>query len=402
MRLTKAIIERVKYEGNGTGRDVRWDDAVPGFGLRIYPSGRKAFVLSYRIGTKKHLMALGDFDPLGLSLDEFRKRARRELNKVEEGKDPLEEKKRVTQAKTFGDLLDKYLADYAKRRKKTWKKDQRRFELYVPKAWRSRKATAITYDDVAELHSRVGERAPYEANRLVEVLRRAFNLSYKWKILETTAPNPARGIERFPETKRSRWVRPDEVREIAKAIDAEANVYVRAAIWLYLLTGVRRSELLQAKWSDVDAGQRMLRLPQSKGASLRGVEEEALASLNGPALLLLQSIPRESKNPYILAGAKKGRHLVNIAKPWGRIRKAAGVEDVRLHDLRRTVGSWMSQAAVDLNTIRQALRHASIATTLTYARLGADPAREAFEEYGQRVLTIAGKVEPAEVIKLKR
>jgi integrase len=191
------------------------------------------------------------------------------------------------------------------------------------------------------------------------------------------------------------------VREIAKAIDTETNVYVRAAIWLYLLTGVRRSELLRSEWSDVDWGQRMLRLPQSKGPALRGVEEEEHASLSGPALVLLQSIPREEKNPYILPGAKKGRHLVNIAKPWGRIRTAAGVQDVRLHDLRRTVGSWMSQSKVDLNTIKSALRHASIATTLTYARLGADSAREAIEDYGQRVLASAGKAKSGQVINIE-
>src|SRR5262249_19208058 len=157
----------------------------------------------YWFGTTKRLMVLGDFDPLGPSLDTFRKRARRELNKLEEGKDPLEEKKRIVQAGTFGDLLDRYINEYAKRRKKTWKKDQRRFELYIPKDWRSRKASHVTYSDISDLHSKIGDRgAPYEANRLVEVLRKVFNLAPKWNIVDTTLPNPARGIERFPETKR--------------------------------------------------------------------------------------------------------------------------------------------------------------------------------------------------------
>lgn len=155
MHLTKSAIERLRYEGSRHRskktpgkeywtRDVRWDDVIPAFGVRIYPSGRKTFVLFYRHGKKQRLIALGDFDPHGPSLDEFRKRARRELNKVEEGKDPIEEKKRTVQAKTFGDLLDKYINEYAKRRKKTWKKDQRRFELYIPKDWRTRKAGHIT------------------------------------------------------------------------------------------------------------------------------------------------------------------------------------------------------------------------------------------------------------------
>ncbi len=99
-------------------------------------------------------------------------------------------------------------------------------------------------------------------------------------------------------------------------------------------------------------------------------------------------------NPYILPGKKEGRPLVNISKAWGRIRKAAKIEDVRIHDLRRTVGSWLSSDSVDLNQIKEALRHASISTTLTYARLGADPARKAMESHGKKVMKMAGNVRP--------
>jgi integrase len=142
----------------------------------------------------------------------------------------------------------------------------------------------------------------------------------------------------------------------------------------------------------VDWDQRLIKLSDTKSG------EEQFATISAPAIVLLQAIPRQHMNPYILPGAKKGQHLVNISKPWGRVRKSAGAEDVRLHDLRRTVGSWMSQAKVDLNTIKEALRHASISTTLTYARLGADPAREAMEEHGKRVLAIAGKKDAAGVL----
>ena len=395
-RLTKSDIGRWVYRGDGKSRDVRWDDAVPGFGVRIYPSGRKAFVLSYRFGQRKRLMALGDFDALGPGLDEFRKRARRQLTALEDGIDPLEERRRVVQAKTFSELLDRYITDHAKRHKKTWAKDQRRLAVHIPKEWRARKASAITYDDIADLHRRIGDRAPYEANRLIEILRKAFNLAPRWRYIEPSAPNPARGIERFREVSRKRWVRPEEIRLLSTAIDAELNIYVRAAIWLYLLTGLRRSELLLAKWAHIDWTRRQLRLPDTKSG------EEQVVALSGPAIALLQSIPRQAGNEFILAGSKAGRHLVDIGKPWERIRAAAGVDDVRLHDLRRTVGSWMSQSKVDLNTIKEALRHSSIATTLTYARLGADPAREAIEEHGRRILAAAGKDEPAEVVKLKR
>ncbi len=109
-----------------------------------------------------------------------------------------------------------------------------------------------------------------------------------------------------------------------------------------------------------------------------------------------------SASAHILPGAKPGRHLVNIDKPWRRIREAAKVPDVRLHDLRRTTGSWLSQAGVDLNLIKDALRHANISTTLIYARLGQDAARDVMEEHGQRIMKAAGKSAPAEVVRLDR
>ena len=106
---------------------------------------------------------------------------------------------------------------------------------------------------------------------------------------------------------------------------------------------------------------------------------------------ILQATPELPENPYILPGAKPGQHLVNIDKPWYRIRKAAGLDDVRLHDLRRSVGSWLSESGIDLNTIKDALRHANISTTLIYAQLSGDTTRAAMEAHGRRVIEIAGR-----------
>ena len=202
------------------------------------------------------------------------------------------------------------------------------------------------------------------------------------------------GIERYKEHKRKRWLKPEELPELAEAIDKEPNIYVRAALWLYMLTGARKSEILEAKWDDVNWARGQLRLPETKAG------EEQDLSLSKPAVAILQALPRQERNPYILPGAKKGHHLVNIDKPWRRIRTAAGVEDVRLHDLRRTVGSWLSQGGVDLNRIKDALRHSNISTTLIYARLGEDAAKPAMEEHGRRILEAAGKHRPREVVGL--
>ena len=180
---------------------------------------------------------------------------------------------------------------------------------------------------------------------------------------------------------------------MAKAIDQEPNIYVRAAIWLLLMTGLRKMELLAVRRDEIGWSRGVLRLPHTKAG------EEQSASLSGPALAIMQATPAIEGNPYLLPGAKKGRHLVNIDIAWRRIRTAAKIEDVRLHDLRRTVGSWMTQADVDLNKIKAALRHSAISTTLVYARLGQDAAREPMEDHGRRILKAAGRRGPLVVVE---
>ncbi len=382
-KLTKKAIDSFHYEGDGKSRDVRWDGEVSGLGLRLYPSGRRSFVLSYRIGGRKRLLALGNFGTL--TIEQARKRARRHLGAIEDGIDPLEERRKAGQGRTLGELIETYVERHAKVHKKTWLDDQQRLERHVPTALKSRRADAITREDIAKIHDRIGRKTPYEANRLQEVLRKMFNLARIWHFIDEAAPNPAQGIERFKEQKRKRWLKPEELPALARAIDAEPNLYVRAALWLYLLTGVRKTELVTAKWVQVDWERGLLILPDTKAG------EEQYAVLNAPALAILQSIPKVEGNPHIFVGSRITGHLTHIDQFWRHIRHEAGIEDVRLHDLRRTTGSWLSQAGVELNTIKEALRHASLSTTLTYARLGADPARAAMEEHGRKVMEIAGR-----------
>ena len=397
-KLTQRGIKSATYRG---GWDVRWDSAVTGLGLRVYPSGKKAFLVSYRVHGRKRRMTLGSFGTI--TLDQARRKARRELGKVADGRDPLGEREQKAQGETFEDLMKKYIEDYAKGpqfpkkpRKKTWKADEDRLERHVPRGWKGRKVDDIERWEVERLHNQIGALYLYEANRLLSLLGKMFRLAKVWGFIKPTADNPAEGIERYKEHKRKRWLTPEELPGLAKAIDAEGNIYVRAAIWLYLLTGLRKSELLEGKRDDVDWERGQLRLPETKSG------DEQIAALSAPALAILQALPRQEGNPYILPGAKKGHHLVNIDKPWRRIRKAAGVDDVRLHDLRRTVGSWLTQGGVDLNRIKDALRHANIETTLIYARLGEDAAKPVMEEHGRRILEAAGKHRPVEVVGLDR
>jgi len=382
--LRKRDIDGFRYSGSGTNSDVRWDGAVPGFGVRVYPSGRKAYLFAYRIGGRKRWMTLGDVGVL--PLEKARGAASDARNAVRGGIDPQEQRRGLAERKTVGELVDTYIERHAKPLKKTWKKDQSRLRRHIPKRWRARPAAGITFDDIDGLHKDIGARTPYEANRVIEIMRIMFNLGAKWGFTAPEAVNPAKGIKRFPEKARKRIVRPNDLPGLAAAIDKEPSVHIRAALWLYILTGARKMELLATKRSDVDWRNATIRLPDTKSG------EEQCLILSAPALAILQAVPELEGNPYLFPSPrKKGGHLVNIEKAWHRVRDAAGIPDVWVHDLRRTVGSWLGSSGVDLTRIKDALRHANVATTLTYVRLADDDVREAIEAHGQRVMDIAGK-----------
>ncbi len=394
MKITKRLIDAAKYEGNGKSQDIRWDDQLPGFGLRVYPTGRKAFVLSYRSSGRKHIMTVGTYGPI--TLDQARRKAKTYLAQVIDGGDPLDARRKVVRGKTMNDLCTDYLERYAKPRKKTWKEDERRIDRHIRPLWGGIKVKAIKRSDISTFHHKLGKTAPYEANRILALLSKMFELAGQWGFIEEGSPNPAHKIEKFKEDKRDRWLTQEELPQLAEAIDRDPNTYVRAALWLYLLTGLRRSELLQLKWSNIDFNRNEIRLADTKAGRPHYVP------LSTQAVQLIKTIPRLDDNPHIFPGARQGKPLVNIGKPWNRIRKEANVEDVRLHDLRRTVGSWLVQSGKSLHLVGRVLGHSNATTTQIYARFAQDHVKEALEAHGEQIIGVAGKRPVGKVTKLRK
>ena len=394
MKLTKKLIDGFRYKGDGASQDIRWDDQLPGFGIRIYPTDRKSFVLTYRAKGRKHIMTVGHFGIL--TLNQARDNAKEMLVRVNQGGNPLHDRKKAGQGKTVNDLCEAYLERYARLHKKTWRDDYRRIHAHILPIWKGIPVNAIKREDVAVLHNKIGQNTPYEANRTLALLSKMFDLAIRWGFLPETSPNPARRIDKFKEKKRDRWVTPTELPKLTKVIDQEPNIYIRNALWLYLLTGVRKSELLNAKWDDVDFNRKELRLSNTKSGKVHYVP------LSPSAVALIESNPRTGDNPYLFPGAIKGRPLVNISKSWLRIRHKAGVPDIRIHDLRRTVGSWLAQSGSSLHLIGKILNHSNVSTTQVYARLSEDNSRKALEAHAEKILGIAGKKETAKVVNLTK
>jgi integrase len=223
-----------------------------------------------------------------------------------------------------------------------------------------------------------------------------FELGRRWGFVPEDHHNPAQGIDDYREHKRDRWVTPEELPRLAQAINEEPNESARNALWLCLLTGARKSELLTARWDWIDWTRGELRLADTKAGRVHHLP------LSAPALALLREIPRVEGNPFILPGKVPEAHLVNVSKPWGRVRAAAGVDDVRLHDLRRTVGSWLAQAGNSLHLIGRVLNHSKQSTTAVYARFGEDSVRAALEQHGARIMGAAGLTPAADVVELRK
>ncbi len=388
--ITLKDVKKLTFIEGKTGKQILWDtdgsgsgNALSGFGVRVYPSGKKSFVLFYRVKGRQHLKVLGQFGPL--TLDQARDRAAKDLASVVDDKDPLIERQKARQGTRFDSFCERYINGYAKKHKKSWIEDQRRIDKYLKPEFGAYRVDAITRSDVAKFHGNLGEQYPYAANRCIEQLSKMFKLAQDWGLLDEKSTNPASGIKAFHEEKRDRWVKPEELPGLVEAINNEENFYGSQALWLYLLTGLRREEVLTLEWDDVDLARSQVTIPAHRNKS----NKPHYVQLSAPAVKLLNELPRQEGNPYVIPGAKPGQHLVNIEKIWQRVRKEAGVEDVRLHDLRRTVGSWLAQSGNSLHLIGKVLNHSSQSTTAIYARFAQDHVKEALDKHGEQLLQVA-------------
>lgn len=374
VKLTKKFIDAQVY--NGKAQHIIWDDEIPGFGVRIYPTGKKSFVLSYRDNNRKSIMVVGSYSVL--KLDAARDKARAFLVGLNNGVNPLQERQKERQGKTIKDLCNAYIERHAVN-KKSGSDDVSRINRFIIPAWGNLLATNIKRADVAALHTKLSTHGHYQANRTYSLLSKMFNLARVWGFVPEEHINPCFGIDKFKEEKRDRFVSHEEFPKLAEAIASELNQAVVSAIWLYLLTGLRKEELLTLKWADIDFDRKELKLTDTKNG------KSHYLPLSLAAIDILNNTQRIDGNPYVIVGKNDGCHLVNIAKPWDRIKKSAGLDDVRLHDLRRTVGSWLAQSGNSLYLIGKVLNHSNQSTTAIYSRFGQDNVRDALEQHGQLI-----------------
>lgn len=367
------------------GNRVVWDRDLTGFGVRITAAGKVAFVLRYVLNGRQRSYTIGKHPDL--SPGAARERATALRGRVAGGQDPLEARRDAREAPTVNELCDDYLDRHArpKKRPKSVKGDEQLIRTYIRPKLGSRKVAAIGRRDVDELHQSL-KTHPYQANRLLALVCKMFNLAVAWG---WRSDNPAKGIGRFAEDRRQRWLSADELQALAKALAIYPDKRVAAAVLLLILTGARRGEVLNATWDQFDLARAIWTKP-SHHTKQKKTEH---VPLSAPALALVSELKQSAIKsldsdkaledfPYLFPGDAEGKPLQDIKKAWASFCETAALEGVRLHDLRHTYASHLVSTGHSLPLIGRLLGHTQPATTQRYAHLADDPLRKATEEFG--------------------
>ena len=400
MELTIESVENAKYRGDAgaNAQCIYWDDELPSFGLRVYPSGTKSWVIGYWAGRRKRLMTLAPTHKLALR--EARRRAKVRLGEAAGGVDPQRERQRARQAATVGELCDRYLDEHARPKKKARSvtTDEQLIRDYVRPRLGAHQVELVDGNDVARLHHSM-KGTPVQANRVLALVSKMFSLAERWG-QRAPRSNPVRAVERFPEKPTHGRLDYSQLGALGKALTAGEQAgespFGLAAIRLLALTGARRNEVLgaQCQWLDRRSG--VLRLPDSKTGG-------RLVYLGPAAWSVVDTLPTLEGNPYVIPGQRPGAHLNNLHKPWHRALKRAGLvgSGLRPHDLRHTFASVAGDMGMSPVLIAGLLGHRGWArvagvggwsTTEGYVSPGDQALRDAAERVSSRIAAaLAGK-----------
>ena len=379
-KITKRTVDALA----GQERErVVWDDDLKGFGVRVHPSGRKVYIVKTRYRGRVIKMTIGPHGAVAPSY--ARVRAAEIITDARAGKNPAG---RNADAPAMIALGKRFLKEYVSTHCKpsTAEEYRRSVKLFVdPRIGRYR-VPDIQRSDIAALHHDLRD-TPYQANRTLGVLSKMFNLAELWD-LRPDGSNPCRHVKRFREEKRERFLSDVEYQRLGAAlkeieVDGSETASAIAAVRLLMLTGCRLSEIQKLRWEHVDLGASELRLPDTKTGA-------KVVYLGDPAIAVLERIDRRDGNPWVIAGRNPGSHLTDLQHPWRRIRARAGLDDVRIHDLRHSFASGGLLVGEGLPMIGKLLGHTQVQTTARYAHLANDPVKSAANRIASRIAEASG------------
>ena len=366
-----------------SGRRAYHDEKVPGLTLYVMPSGSKVFYVYKRVHGRPVRYKIGSFPQT--TVETAREVAADVLARIARGEDPQAERQKQRQEMTFGEMFAWWRDYYAVPHKvKSWHESQRMYDRYLKK-WAHRPGSTITKAEIQALHVSIGADRQHYANRVVQLVRAVYNRCIDdagWE-----GANPATRITLFDEESRERFLSDTEIKRFSEAVKKESQDF-QDLVWLAILTGVRRSNLFSMRWDAIKGD--LWEIPSSQTKSKKPLKIPLVAK----ALeILLRRRLEANGSPWVFPspGTMSG-HIERPGKPWDRVREAAGLEDFRWHDLRRSLGSWATMTGANLPTVGKMLGHgAGSSATAVYARLDKHTVREAVEKATAAIMAHANE-----------
>ncbi|OFC59420.1 hypothetical protein BAE30_08615 [Acidithiobacillus caldus] len=372
-----------------------YDEKQKGLVVYVSPTGSKVFYCLKKVDGKVEEIRIGDVATV--TIETARAQAAKIINDIAAGANPAEQRRRKRAEMTFAQLFAEWTKEARARGKRSVANDERNYRLHL-QGLAKRKLSEIQRQHVRALHQKIGKDSGiYAANRVLALVRAVFNFGIKE--LDLSLSNPAAGIKMHREESRDRRLHADELPKFFEALAEEENVDIRDYVLLSLLTGGRRSNVLSMRWDEISLERGIWHIPSSKAKAGEAIE----VPLSTAAQEILRS--RASANGmqgFVFPGPGRAGHLVEPRKGWERILRRAGIEDLRLHDLRRSLASFQIDAGVSLAVIGKGLGHQSQATTAVYARLAQEPVRDAMEKGAAAILAAAGVTNPAKVVPIRK
>ena len=412
-RLTDALVRRSSAAEHP--QLFLWDAELKGFALRITNKGAKSFVLDYRVGGRQRRITIGSYPDW--SVQAARKEAGDLKRLVDKGEDPMGERHAHRATPTMDDLWLRYQQNHLPRKAARSQVDERSMweKLILPELGKL-KITEISHDQVEFLHRKITKErgTPIRANRTIEVLRKAFNLAIRWEWCES---NPASGIQKNGEEKRERFLSPEELARLSIALATHGEPVSANAILLLMLTGARKSEVLNATWSMFDLDKGVWIKPSADTKQRR----DHRVPLSAAALTLLRGIKKTAASVYVFPGKAANQPLTDIKHSWASVCIKAGLcievekrnrygkvmkdkegrsvmswkPDVRIHDLRHSFASLLVSGGASLPMIGAMLGHSQVQTTQRYAHLYDEPLRGAANHVGNAIgAAVAANAKP--------
>jgi len=393
--FTKAAIEALPIPKAGK-RDDYQDIKTTGLQLRVTSNGTKTLSVLRRIKGILERITLGRYPDL--TIEQARRKAATINSDIANDVNPGEVKRGRKAELTFSNLFAEYLERHSKLNKKTWAEDKSKYDTYLAKPLGNKKLSTIDRSSIATIHSRITRAGhPVTANRVKALVSSIFGWGISAGLWQT---NLALGIRLNREYSRDRFIQGDELPRFFQALADEENDIMRDYFLLSLLTGARRANVLSMQWKDVNLKRGEWRIEETKTGTPQTV------TLSPEVLTILRNRIRNRKpsepTTFVFPGDGSSGHLIEPKKGWKRVLKRAGIDNLRIHDLRRTLGSWQAKTGASLAIIGKSLNHKNQNTTAIYARLDLDPVRESVNTATSAIMAAAGLRKTSKVVAIRK